>query len=574
MEEKDFERQLFDVIISTNSESNLDIDFKFVYNTYAIDEKTIDDNLIFDSGLQKRNRYIEISSSEPVRSLPLRSSEGIIRDRSGSSIYKKFYDYEESVEIQDNINQTFIKEDLTLISKANNNKNLSEQESIFFNDLCDYDHSKAFFYNKTKSDDLNLMNFYSLEEGDINNFSFIQNNSKSFVQRSEIFSILENEQNHFLPSQNEISILESYDSIVGNSESGTDITNRIFSGDILGGFNVFKQKQINYPQEIKSFTQTTKIGFLITKYERIESDNNDFEKKAEIFILSEDGTTCELSVKDDNVIYDKTYIYKIQEVYLYRRLIDDVLNYYLFCEYPFFTEEIVCEETKNPEPPVALSAEYDMGKKQLILNWENPTNDQNDAKGFQILKRNSLEEPFVVLTQIESHFEFETFKRKENILEEVITKSPGISINSFIDKNFNRSKVQIYAARTIDAHGNLSLYSSQIAVLYNPIENKLTVDLISKSGAPIDMPNLLIPRRTVLFENENFSVSNLPIASDIKKVTLYITPEFVNISDNETQNNAFNTLDEKYKFTMTKLNTLTKYEKEIKIKNFSLRDLN
>ena len=573
MEEIDFKKQLFDVIISTNLESNLDIENKFVYNTYSIDEKTIDDNLIFDSGLQKRNRYIEIASSESINAIPLKSRDGEIRNTSGSVIYKKFYDYEEIDPIDENLNQTFIEEDLLEISNSNNNKNLNEQESLFFNDLCEYDHFKAFFYNKTKSDDLNLMNFYSLEEDEISNFSFIQNNSKSFVRREEIQGILENEQNHFLPSQNEISILSNYDKIIDQNDNGIKITEELFSGNLFAGFNIFKQRQINNPEDIKNTIYMTKVGFYITKYKKAEPGDNFgeklFRKKSEVFIISADGHTYNLNIKDDNIIYGKTYLYKIQEVYLYRVLFDDVLNYYLFCGYPFFTEEIVCEETKNPEPPVALTAEYDSVKKQLILNWETPTNDQNDAKGFQILKRNNLDEPFIVLSQIESHFEFETFERKENVLGEVIVKSPGVIINSYIDKNFSRKNIQIYAVRTLDAHGNLSLYSSQIAVLYNPVENKLTVDLLSKPGAPIDMPNLLIPRRTVLFENENFSVTNLPIASDIEKVTLYITPEFVSISNNETQNNAFNTLGEKYKFTMTKLNTLTKYEKEIKIKNFS-----
>ena len=200
--------------------------------------------------------------------------------------------------------------------------------------------------------------------------------------------------------------------------------------------------------------------------------------------------------------------------------------------------------------------------------WEAPTNDQNDAKGYQILKRESLEEPYTVIAQIENHLELETFVRKENISESVIKKLPGKQTSYYIDKTFKTGKVQIYSVRTLDAHGNLSLYSGQIAVLYNAIENNLIVDLISKQGAPIEMPNLLIPRRTILFENESFSVTNLPIASDIEKVTVYVTPEFVNISNNQTQNNVLNILAEKYKFTMTKLNTLDKYENTIKIKNF------
>ena len=550
MANEDLEKQIFDVILSTNKDSNLDISYRFAYNTYSTDERTINDNIIFDSGKQKRNRYIEITSLTDIQNFS--HSDG-----AGDS-YDIFYDYENDGDTIKSIVE----------SLGDLNGNISEQEIIYFNNICDYDTEKLFFYNQTKTDDPNIMDYYRVQEGEISSFYRIQNNSKSFVKREESSNILNSESNHFIPSENEVSILLNYNDVIQNEEDLTDTRSEVFLGNLLGNFVTLASFLVDDIDSIN--TDSTKLGLLITKYEKIQ---NEYIKKSDFLVKGVNESSYSFSLKDDNIIYGKTYLYRIQEVFLYRKRNDTVLDYYLFCGYPFFTEDILCEETKNPEPPIGLSAEYNIVNNEFRITWGAPTNDQNDAKGYQILKRESLEEPYTVISQIENHLEFETFERKENILDEVIEKKPGKQTNYYVDKTFKNNKVQIYAVRTLDAHGNLSLYSSQIAILYNKIENNLIVDLISKPKAPIDIPNLLIPRRTILFENESFSVTNLPISSDIEKVTLYVTPEFVNISNNETSNNSDSVLGEKYKFTMTKLNTLDKYESIFKIKNFGEWDL-
>ena len=167
--------------------------------------------------------------------------------------------------------------------------------------------------------------------------------------------------------------------------------------------------------------------------------------------------------------------------------------------------------------------------------------------------------------------EFEIFERKEKINNDVIIKSPGIDVNEYEDKSFKESSISIYTARTLDAHGNLSLYSNQIALLYNAVENELIVDSISRPGAPIDMPNVLIPRKTILLRNENFSVTNLPICSDVKDFTLFLTPEFVKLTNNELDGeDVFNVLNSKYKFSFSKLNTLDRHESIFNIENFDI----
>jgi len=522
MSNEELERQFFDIVLSTNKESNLDINYKFIYNTYSIDETIVDDKKIFDSGRQKKNRYIHLHSSKTT--MPFGSIAGLAEYN--SNFFDFEYDTDNSyfdlVESGDSV--TNIKGILRNLGR--NDHSLTDDELFYFNSICDYDSTKAFYYNETKSDDENLMNFYRLEENNITNFSLIQNSSKSFLSREIVENYKKNEENHFLPSQSEISILEKYDFLIKNKDLKKNTTSEVFNGNILGDFRIF-ETFANIDDLRRNASDITKIGFLLTKFKKIEEEK--YEKISSKFIFVENFQNYNFSLKDENIIYGKTYLYNIQEVYLYRYTDNVSLDYILFCGYPFFTEDIECKETINPRPPVGLTAKYDHVRKKLKLRWSAPTNDQNDARGYQILKRNSLDEPFTVIAQLESHLGLEVFERKENINSQVIIKTPGINQNTFIDKSFDEKNVQIYAIRTLDAHGNLSLYSSQIGVLYNSIENNLIVDLVSKSEAPIDTPNCLIHRRTTLFENENFSITNLPIKSDIEKITLFVTPELVGI---------------------------------------------
>ena len=51
------------------------------------------------------------------------------------------------------------------------------------------------------------------------------------------------------------------------------------------------------------------------------------------------------------------------------------------------------------------------------------------------------------------------------------------------------------------------------------LENKTQYDLISHEGAPLFYPNLMIPRKTILFDNDDKITTITPIAS--KKINLH-----------------------------------------------------
>jgi hypothetical protein len=112
-----------------------------------------------------------------------------------------------------------------------------------------------------------------------------------------------------------------------------------------------------------------------------------------------------------------------------------------------------------------------------------------------------------------------------------------------------------------------SNYSEQIAILYDPFEDKIIYDIVSDSDAPRNKPNEKIMQNSKFFKYNDNMIDNLPILKNIKSIKLYVTPDygFVNIGDREI---SILKDDEDYKFTIFRVNDLKKYEKDFKIKNF------
>jgi len=71
--------------------------------------------------------------------------------------------------------------------------------------------------------------------------------------------------------------------------------------------------------------------------------------------------------------------------------------------------------------------------------------------------------------------------------------------------------------------------------------------------------------KSIFFKNKTNIVEKLPIAKNPSKITLYITPEFAEITKNDKSDL---TLDEEYQLTITKLNNMLIHKQNFKIKNF------
>jgi len=243
------------------------------------------------------------------------------------------------------------------------------------------------------------------------------------------------------------------------------------------------------------------------------------------------------------------------------------LNYYLFCDTPAVSEEITCRENIKPPPPLNLNFKYNEELRNLKIKWQEPTNYQYDAKGYQILRRYSLDEPFTVIKQLEGHHRHDDFRFSEIIDTQSREFNEGVIPYDFTDLSYEPGKITIYAIRTIDAHGLISDYSAQFAILYDPFEEELIIDCVSLKGASRDYPNEKVRERSIFFKNKVDIVDNLPTIKNPSKITLYITPEFGGYSKSSINRKL---LDEEYQFTITKLNNMSMYKEKFSITNFNL----
>ena len=206
----------------------------------------------------------------------------------------------------------------------------------------------------------------------------------------------------------------------------------------------------------------------------------------------------------------------------------------------------------------------------MKISWSKPLEVQGDIKGYQVFKRLGLSSPYELIQQIEFHNESDMYDRNLNVPSDSI-ETPKFHKNSYIDKEFDPSKIQIYTICSIDAHGYTSNYSEQLAVIYNFQEKKCMVDLISRSGAPLHMPNILIPRKTRFFDNDDNIVSITPIEKNVNKFTLYLTPEYANVSgiSSDTAEGVNNILKDNYKLSIYKLENGETIISDLDINNIS-----
>ena len=364
-----------------------------------------------------------------------------------------------------------------------------------------------------------------------------------------------------------------YDQLIfANQDKKTNIENIEFDlgGAIFSGLNKLTTK-VNEVEDVGidfSKYNAIRCGLLIEKF-LLEDENYKF-MSARFFTNSPNSSELNLpaSFEDESVNYGKTYRYVVSNVYLYVQTdVNDrcVLNYYLICDHPYITRDVECVEKEAPPPPNNIR--FHFIKDKLKIKWDEPTDYQYDAKGYQILKRHSVEEPFQVIAQLEGHSENDLYVPEETTIGSSIIKTPDNVPYSYIDNDYEKGKITIYAIRTIDAHGLFSNYSEQIAILYDPFENKIIHDLLSYSGASRNTPNEKLVENSKFFEYQNKFIDNLPMLRNIKNIKFYLTPDFQKVKAGVEEFDVMNS-DETYQFTIFRVNDLKKYSKQFKITNF------
>ena len=526
-------------------ETFLSLDTKFIYNFYNEDETLVSDDLLLN--VQKDfYRCIQIKIDT-------------------KSIYdNRVFKYIQSIELKD--------------LESFSNKNLTKETRLLFNNTHLLDKNFINMNLNTNKAKIKKVNEY-YRINDVRHESIkshlLSSKKVSFNKKfKEKFVKISSSAENFDLNKN----IDFYNSNLDKEQDIKPIENQILK--LNNDFKIFKRKSV-YNSVFKSKSYYLNVGFLIEKYVK-ENDNYNFmssyyrhnyanNKIKEMNFSSNECIIREnIDVKDIAVKYGQTYKYVIYPVFLTTlpsRYDYHTMDEYIFCGFPHITNDVVCKENVRPIPPAQISFNFLEKEEALKISWNKPLELQGDVKGYQIFKRHSLEDPYVLIKQLEFHSENDFYERNERISSSTIEKMSKENNTFYKDHNFKKSKIQIYTICSIDAHGFISNYSTQYAVKYNSFLKKCEIDIVSNTGAPIHMPNLLVPRKTKFFENADYIVNNTPIEEKVKKFTLYVTPEYNKIS-NMTANYK-SVLSDNYKLSIFKLENANVYNDSIQIVNFN-----
>lgn len=534
------------ISISTNKTKERSVVSSFIYNKYSNSETTNEDSLITNNLKSNKNdiknKFIRLKLSKEMLDLDLDLDEFTLNVPELYNIAKIF--------------------------------SLDSADLLYFNRQINYNNKRD--YHIFSLDETSVRNAISYLAAD-EEISNLDTNKirKTSVSAAKISTLKDEDLNLNLLNNNNIFsnndiFLEN--NLINNVESQVSQSNQVKNGFM---FNTFKPiKKFVNSEGFLTFAEKNGVrcGFLLEKFKLVDGDY--IRVSSRFFTKKKSERNLENlpnMIEDEAVQYGKTYKYIISDVYLYaypdvtNRF---VLNYYLLCDNPCMTKDIECRENEKPPPPLNIKFMYNQDQRQLEINWQEPRNYQYDAKGYQILKRQSVSEPFTVIKQLEGHYRYDDYKFREIVDADSKVFSEGVIPYSCIDKTYEPGRITIYAIRTIDAHGHISDYSEQLAILYDPFEEELIVDLVSTKGAKRDYPNSKIKKKSIFFKNKVDIVDNLPIVKNPSKISLYITPEFGGYS--KSLNSNIKLIDENYQFSITKLNSMTIHKEKFKITNFNL----
>jgi len=542
--------KIIDNIFSLNTSKKtqeLEVDTKFVYNYYEDKETSIDDDIITVSDFSyQKKRFIRL-------------------------VFKNLNESDKSDYNRDNFVESIYNMSL---------KTLTAQDILMFNKIDSIIPKRKFITNTLDDKEkIKISNFFKEDKSSIfsNNIKY---NQKISYLNPEIFNNNLNRLNIMsdFPENGMLLNDSKYNELIFKGKQGPKIEDPTENLELnRNGCNFVNLKVLEKTvNEIESYEtdfsnyNAIRCGLLIEKF---ILDGEKYKFLCGKFITKNKDSQSMIinnSIEDESVRYGQTYKYVVHNVYLYSEIdsIDKcVVNKYLICDHPIITSDISCFEEEAPPPPVNLKFMI-TGDNSIEIRWNEPTDYQYDAKGYQILKRHSLEESFTVIAQLEGHNESDLYNPEESVLDELVVKTPGEVKYSFIDNDYQRGKITIYAIRTIDAHGYFSDYSEQVAIVFDPFKEKLIYDLVSYSGAKRNTPNEKLLNKSIFFDYDDKIIDNLPIVKNIKSIKLYVTPDYCKVKTGvDSYHNIFNN-DEEYKLTIFRLNDLEKYEKQFKITNF------
>lgn len=237
------------------------------------------------------------------------------------------------------------------------------------------------------------------------------------------------------------------------------------------------------------------MGYIVDKYEIDASGTATFVEK--LFVNSGQAT----KIVDTKIKYGATYTYRIRSLFKVitsAALLSDpneAEEDYGFVSFLIASEgeiaTISCVENIPPPAPQNINVRLDYKNRIPYVSWQFPFNKQRDIKRFQIFRRNSVEEPFVLIAE----YDFDDSEVKSNFLE-VAQSSKLYKMNypmlSYLDVGYVRGTSPIYTVACVDAHGLTSNYGPQIQATLDKFRNRIVQKVVSGPGAPKPYPNLYL----------------------------------------------------------------------------------
>ena len=539
---------LDDVILTvrTNTNKSPEINFNFIYNNYVESETSIDDSVINDkevflkNGILKNHRFIRID----------------------------FEDLGEDLQTNFSNQSSRIKEILGNLNQENINKNereyFNKQDNLFQN-------RKSLILDNKLSDFTNYSKTYDNFSVDFDEEQFNTNDRSSLVSiANDALYTKEFVKKNYVENFN-FNNLSNYEKIISNEKIDSlrrDQGDNSFDEGLLFA-NV---KHISNSLNVGDINQYANMnayfcGVYIEKFIKVEDE---YRFLGGLFKELHDKSDQDdfTKIEDKAVRYGSTYRYACYNVYFHTTVSVEsrfILNHFLLCSNPYMSNDIVCKEFTKPPEPVSLQINYNKHDKNLILTWESPTNYEGDVKGFQILKRKNINEPYRVVKQLEGHLPSDFYENNENLSINDIIRTPGIIKKSYIDESYNENEICMYTIRAIDAHGMLSNYGEQIGIYYDFLSDNLLSSLMANSGADVLFPNSTLLNKSFFHENISDYVDNLPTVLKPKKISLYFTPDFVYINKDDQDEKIY---DSQYQLSFTNLNDFSNNKNNFSIVNF------
>ena len=223
---------------------------------------------------------------------------------------------------------------------------------------------------------------------------------------------------------------------------------------------------------------------------------------------------------DSQVAYGQTYEYVCRTIAKFKlpATTDDgrtFIQTFLVASRPTEPSSITLTENVAPDSPQDINFYYKYGTNDLYITWSPPVNPQRDVKYYQIFRRQSINEPFELIANLDFDDSVVRSVPIETI-DPTLTKSFSDMPASYIDHEFDKTKSFIYALVSVDARQISSTYSPQVRVSFDTSKNKVKKEYVCFGGAPKQYPNWTLA--------ENFFVDSMKDSSH-DKVNIYFNPE-------------------------------------------------